>query len=90
MTRACHAAVRMATGEVFKDEEIDDLNCGPAGGQGDGEPRRANPSIAERAAIRDAMNQLTREELKAKLEQRRSQVMAKAGGGGQAAAHSTG
>lgn len=61
MTRACHTAVRMATGDVFSDAEIDDfLNR-----MGD-RARRAKqeqPTTSDREALGKAAGELTREAL---------------------------
>lgn len=74
MTRACHAAVRMATGDIFSDEEIDDfLN------RMTDRARRAKqekPTASDREALAQAAGELTREALHEALIARRLQVAA--------------
>lgn len=69
MTRACHTAVRMATGKVFSDEEIDDFLDRLA--QRAKRAGKAAPDLDERAAIAQAAGALTRDEImKAMIEKR--------------------
>lgn len=74
MTRACHLAVRWATGDVFTDAEIDDfLN------RMSDRARRAKqekPTASDREALAQAAGELTREELHAALLQKRLEVSA--------------
>ena len=72
MTRACHAAVRMATGDVFNDAEIDDMldrlakRAARAG--------KDAPELSRKAAIAQAMRDMTRDELFASLQAKRVAV----------------
>ncbi len=71
MTRACHSPVRMATGDAFSDEEIDDiLNrlLMRAKRKGEG---------FDREALSEAAAELTREQLLGVLTERRLRVAAK-------------
>jgi hypothetical protein len=65
MTRACHIAVRSATGDVFSDEEIDDLldrmtDRARRAGQ-------AAPDGSAKEALAEAARQLTKEDLREAL-----------------------
>ncbi len=74
MARACHTAVRLATGKAFSDEEIDDfLN------RMESRARRAkadDPTATDRAALAKAAGELTREQLLEALTQKRMRVAA--------------
>jgi hypothetical protein len=75
MTRACHVAVRAATGDVFSDEEIDDFLDRLAA-----QARRARkeaPSLTDREAIAEAARALTREALREAFIARRTAIAAK-------------
>ncbi len=74
MTRACHTAIRMATGDVFSDAEIDDLLNRTVE-----RAKRASkdaPDLSQREAIAQAAAALTRDEVKAAMIQKRLQVAA--------------
>ncbi|HUO22691.1 MAG TPA: hypothetical protein VMU59_09275 [Caulobacteraceae bacterium] len=74
MTRACHTAVRMATGDVFSDAEIDDLL-----NRMSDRARRAKaetPTASQRQALAEAAQALTREQLMASLIDKRLKIAA--------------
>lgn len=72
MTRACHSPVRMATGDAFSDEQIDDIL--------DRLLRKAQRKgqAFDRAAMAEAARELTREELMGSLVERRLKVASRA------------
>lgn len=74
MARACHTAVRMATGQAFTDAEIDDFLDRLS--ERAKRARQAQPSKGDRAAIAQAAGELQREELMTSLLERRLQVAA--------------
>jgi len=76
MTRACHAAVRMATGEVFTDEEIDQVLERMADRAW--RMREASPTLSRGKACTTALDQLTREAIKEAMLRQRSQMAAEA------------
>jgi hypothetical protein len=73
-TRACHTAVRMATGGVFSDAEIDDLLNRMADRAR--RAKAADPTADARAALAKAAGAMTREEIFAALTEKRLRVAA--------------
>ena len=74
MTRACHIAVRAATGQAFTDEEIDDLlDRMSARAKAAG---KAEPSLDQKEALARAAADMTKEELRAQLIEKRLAVSA--------------
>lgn len=74
MARACHIAVRSATGDVFSDDEIDDFLDRVAS-----QARRARkdaPTLTEREAIAAAAQAVTKDALKEALTAKRLRVAA--------------
>lgn len=74
MTRACHIAVRSATGNVFSDQEIDDFLDRLAE-----KAKRAgkeDPTLDDRAALGKAAGELTREQLMADMLEKRVRLAA--------------
>jgi hypothetical protein len=74
MTRACHTAVRMATGEAFTEAEIDDFLDRLA--EKAKRARKDAPTISEREAIAQAAGELTREQLMGALVEKRLRAAA--------------
>ena len=75
MTRACHAAVRMATGDAFTDQEIDDfLDRVAERAQRAGKDA---PDLSAREAIATAAAQLTKDEIREAMIAKRTQLYAK-------------
>lgn len=74
MTRACHTAVRMATGEAFSDAEIDDLLDRVT--ERAKRARKDAPTKGEREALAEAAGAITREELFQTLMTRRLKLAA--------------
>lgn len=74
MARACHTAVRMATGDVFSDAEIDDfLNRMERRAKAKG---AEDPTLSQKEALAQAARELTQEELKAALIEKRMRLAA--------------
>ncbi len=72
MTRACHTAVRMATGKAFTDEEIDDfLNRMEARAK---RAREDDPTQTAKEALASAAQAMTKDELKEALLQKRMEA----------------
>lgn len=74
MARACHTAVRMATGEAFSDAEIDDLLDRVT--ERAKRARKDAPTLSEREAIAEAAGGLTRQEIFQSLMEKRLRVAA--------------
>lgn len=72
MARACHTAVRMATGEVFSDAEIDDLLNRLEGRAWRAGKEKPGATVKENLAV--AAQALTREQLMTALIEKRLQV----------------
>lgn len=68
MSRKCHQPVRMATGEAFSDEEIDDILDRML------KKAQRKGQAFDRAAIQEAAAELTKEELFARLSEQRLRV----------------
>ena len=75
MIRACHTAVRMATGDAFSEEEINDFLDRLS--ERAIRARKAAPTLDERAAVAQAAGELTRDALRASLEGRKLALAAK-------------
>ena len=69
MARACHTAVRMATGDVFSEQEIDDLLDRLQAGSA--RAGNAAPGASARENLARAAQDLTREQVMASLTERR-------------------
>jgi hypothetical protein len=76
MTRACIIKVRDATGNIFTDDEVDDIINRVADRAV--RARRATPDLSDQAAIHQAAREVTVAELKAELIEKRSQMAAEA------------
>lgn len=70
MSRACHTPVRMATGDAFTDEEIDDILDRML------KKAQRKGQAFDRAGIQEAAAELTKEEVFARLSERRLRVAA--------------
>lgn len=68
MSRKCHQPVRMATGDAFSDEEIDDILDRML------KKAQRKGQAFDRAAIQEAAAELTKEELFARLSEQRLRV----------------
>ena len=75
MTRACHTPVRMATGDAFSDEEIDDIL------QRLLKKAQRKGEAFDREGLQAAASELTREQLMSVLTERRLRVAAQRASG---------